>query len=162
MGPRFVPEELAASYPCPAADGRGVEIVRGGEPLGQEGGSRDLPVHPDQGAVGFAGKQSLADGPDDRRVDAAAQDRQQQRGGDRRAEFRDKVLHGSPSSRKMEQVHCDVDDLDPREGEQHAAQPVDEEVAAQERTGAQRPEMHPAEGQGDERDDDEGVEDDGA
>ena len=52
--------------------------------------------------------------------------------------------------------------LIPGKGSSTPAQPVDEEVAAQQRAGAQRPEMHPAEGQGDERDDDEGVEDDGA
>ena len=56
----------------------------------------------------------------------------------------------------------DVDELDAEEGDDHASQPVDEEVAAQEPPRAQRPEMHPAKRQGDEGDDDESVENDGA
>ena len=55
----------------------------------------------------------------------------------------------------------DVDELDADEGGDDAADAVDEQVAAQQRGGGHGPVADAAQGERDERDDDERVEDDG-
>src|ERR1700732_2665497 len=54
-----------------------------------------------------------------------------------------------------------IDELDADERGDHAAQPVDEDVAAQDGLSAQGLELHTPQGQGDEQDDDDRIEDDG-
>src|SRR5580692_13070860 len=51
----------------------------------------------------------------------------------------------------------DVDDLDEDERGDDPADPVDDPVAAQDRGAVQRAELHPAQRQGDQRRDDQGV-----
>src|SRR5437867_12826213 len=65
------------------------------------------------------------------------------------------------SSRQLQRCHDDVDRLDADEGDDDAADAVDEEVAPEQRVRAQRPTCDAAERQRDQRDDDHGVEDHG-
>lgn len=65
----------------------------------------------------------------------------------------------SPSG-EPERGQQDVDQLDPHEGDDDAAEAVDEEVSPQDGRRAERPVADAVEGERDEGDDDERIEDD--
>src|SRR5258706_15911765 len=66
------------------------------------------------------------------------------------------------ASGEAQQVDRDVDQLDAGEGDDDAADAVDDQVAAKDVGRAHGSEFYAAQGEGDEQDDDDGVEDDGA
>ncbi len=130
-------------------------------------GSEDGAVPRDQSEPSaFAGEQADGQDPHGQRIEAAQEDGQGRYGQKRYPEFPRASLSSSTRpfsiSNEMQGIDDDVDKLDPRERRDEAAQAVDQEVAPEEGRRAQRAEAHPAERQGDEGDDDQGVEDDRA
>ena len=68
VGPRFDAELDGASYPSPAADGRGLEVLGVGEGLADQARADDGAVALDERAVGLVGEGDLRDPGDDERV----------------------------------------------------------------------------------------------
>ena len=93
----------------------------------------------DQAAVGLAGKQRRRGGSYDRGVKHGADDEERTGSYDQHGRRSFMVLLQGRDSSEGERPNHEVDGLDADEGHEDAAHAVDEQVAAQERGGAQGP-----------------------
>ena len=134
IGPRLVPLELAASYPEPAADGRGMEVARARRSLTEEPrtdgvlGRGRVAVLVDERSV--RPSRETASGRAHRRRADRARSRARRRPRARAARSRVSFNELSHDSHQMQKVVDDeVDGLDADEGHDEPAGAVDEKVA---------------------------------
>jgi hypothetical protein len=104
-----------------------VKIFVGGEPLREQLRTAHRPIGiQNQAAISFVVEQGLRDSEDHEGIKTAANNRQNQCGEDRAANFREKFFH---RLNEMERSDHHVDKLDADEWQDDAAEPIDEQVA---------------------------------
>ena len=109
------------------------EIAVGDEILPDQRRADDHVAVADQAAIGLRRKSNLGDAGDGQRIDQPGEQNEEDRQNDRGAKL------SEHDYTRCERRNGDVDELDAGERQDEAAQAVDEQIAAQQRGGADRP-----------------------